>query len=298
MRPLVYIMTPILILTIILASRFVTWNAIKGETPQARADMQNGTVALRNWELRYAIAAFTRAIEIEPEYAEAYMKRGLAYYRSGRYNAAIEDYTRALNLNRYHADAYTSRGDAHRGLGDLQQALGDYSAALKKRWNARVIQKRAQTHLKRGDFQKAFADYNTLIQRQPNVLAYYARGNAYLQAAAQGDENHLKSALADLNRTLTLEARFAGGYICRAQIHALLGEHAAAAGDYKHAAKLFTETLEAWQGELQTRAQFHFWRALAYQKLGEIDKAAVAVTETYSSLFRFFLKKLRNCGIL
>ena len=50
MRPLLYIMTPVLILTIILASRFVTWDAIKGAKPQAQADVPGGDGIVEDME--------------------------------------------------------------------------------------------------------------------------------------------------------------------------------------------------------------------------------------------------------
>ena len=196
MRPLIYIMTPVLILTIILASRFVTWDAIKGVDRQAQLYVQEGTASLRSWKLPQAIKAFTRAIEIEPKYAEAYVKRGLAYYRSAQYETAIADYTETLKLKRYQADAYASRGDAYQSLGDLQRAIEDYSASLKRRWNANVMQKRAETHFKHGDTQKALAEYDDLIKRKPTAMAYYGRGNVYLHRSTRGNENRLKLALA------------------------------------------------------------------------------------------------------
>ena len=298
MRPLAYIMTPVLILTIILASRFVTWDAIKGEKPQAQADVQEGTVSLRTWKIPHAITAFTRAIETEPKYAEAYVKRGLAYYRAGQYKAAIADYTRTLDLNRYHADAYASRGDTYRALGDMQHAIADYSASLEKRWNAHVIRRRAQTYFEQGDVQNAFADYSTVIKRQPSAVAYYARGNAYLRLSTESDENRLRLALVDLNQAIGLEQRFAGAYINRAQVHARLGEQVSANSDYTDAVELFTETIQTWQGEPNALTQVYLWRAFAYQKLGEIGKAETDVHEMYKRVFSFFLKKARNCDIL
>ena len=298
MRPLVYIMTPVLILTIVLAARFVTWDAIKGEKPQAQVDMRAGTVALRTWKISQAIPAFTRAIEIEPAYAEAYVKRGLAYYRVGRYEAAIADYTRTLDLKRYHADAYASRGDAYRALGDMQRAVADYSASLERRWNARVMRKRAQTYFEQGKVQNALTDYNTVVKRQPNAMAYYGRGNAYLQISIQGDENHLRLALADLSQAIALEQHFAGAYIGRAQIYERLGEQTLAAADYKKAVQLFSETIQAWQGEPNALTQVYFWRAFAYQKLDAAGKAETDAHKTYKIIFSFFLKKLRNCDIL
>ena len=244
MRPLIYIMTPVLILTILLASRFVTWDAIRGEDQQAQAYVQKGTTALRTWKLPQAIAAFTRAIEIEPRYAEAYVKRGLAYYRSAQYETAIADYTQTLKLNRYQADAYASRGDAYQSLGDMQRAIEDYSASLKRRRSPHVIQKRADTYFKHGDTQKALTDYDNLIKRKPTAKAYYGRGNIYFQLSIQSDENRLQLALADLDQAIALEPRFASAYISRAQVHSQLGNHTLASRDTRDASKLLIDVLD------------------------------------------------------
>ena len=244
MRPLIYIMTPVLILTILLASRFVTWDAIKGVDRQAQIYVQEGTVSLRSWKLPQAIKAFTRAIEIEPRYAEAYVKRGLAHYRSEHYETAIADYTETLKLKRYQADAYASRGDAYQSLGDMQSAIEDYSASLKRRRSNHVIQKRAETYYKHGDIQNALADYDDLIKRSPTTITYYGRGNLYLQIAIQGNENRLKLALSDLDQAIALEPRFATAYISRAQVHTHAAAHTLANQDYTHAIGLLTEAIQ------------------------------------------------------
>ena len=294
MRPLIYIMTPVLILTIVLASRFVSWEAVKGEDPQARASVQEGTLSLRTWKIPQSIKAFTKAIEIEPQYAEAYVKRGLAYYRAGNYKAAIADYTQTLELKRYQADAYASRADAYRALGDTQRAIADYTASLKKRWNAHVMRKRAGAYFKQGHVQNAFADYDTVIKRQPSAVAYYTRGNIYLHLFLQGTENQLKPALADLNQAITLETRFVRAYMSRGRIYEHLGEHAAATADYTHALSLFTETIQTWQGDVNALIQVHYWRAVAYQKLGEVAKAQKEIREANGRVLSFFLEKVHK----
>ena len=292
MRPLIYIMTPVLILTIILASRFVTWDAVKGENPQARAYVQEGTRSLRAWKISQAIAAFTQAIESEPQYAEAYVKRGLAYYRVGKYKAAIADYSRTLELKRYQADAYASRGDAYRALDDAQRAIADYTTSLKKRWNARVTRKRAQTYFAQGDVQNSLTDYDTVIKRQPNAVAYYTRGNVYLQLFIQGDEDRLRLALADFDQAIALETHFAHAYVSRGRIYEYLGEQTSANADYTEALALFTETIQTWQGDANALLQVHYWRAFAYQKLGEVNKAQKEIREANGRVFSFFLEKV------
>lgn len=244
MRPLIYVMTPVLILTILLASRFVTWEAIKGVDRQAEIYVQEGTASLRSWKLPQAINAFTRAIEIEPKYAEAYVKRGLAYYRSEQYKTAIADYTETLKLKRYQADAYASRADAYQSLGDLQRAIEDYSASLKRRRNPQVMQKRAETYFKHGDVQNALADYDALIKRKPTAMAYYARGNVYLQLGTQSYENRLKLALSDLDQAIVLEPGFAIAYISRAQVHTHAASRTLANRDYTHAIGLLTKAIQ------------------------------------------------------
>ena len=292
MRPLIYIMTPVLILTILLASRFVTWDAIKGMDRQAQTDVQEGTASLRSWQLPQAIKAFTRAIEIEPKYAEAYVKRGLAYYRSAQYETAITDYTETLKLKRYQADAYASRGDAYQSLGDMKRAIEDYSASLKRRWNASVMQKRAETYFEGGNVQNALADYDTVIKHQPTLMAYYARGNVYLQLSTQGDKRHLKVALADLNQAIALEPRFAGAYISRAETYTHLGDHASATQDYRYTIELLTDAIQTWQGEPNALIQVYYWRAFVHQKLGEVDKAEKDVSKGHNHVFSFLLEKI------
>ena len=294
MRPLIYIMTPVLVITILLASRFVTWDAIKGENLQAQEYVQKGTLSLRTWKIPQAIAAFTQAIEIEPRYAEAYAKRGLAHYRVGHYKTAIADYTRTLELKRYQADAYASRGDAYRGLDDTQRAIADYTASLKKRWSARVMRKRAQTHFEHGDTQNALADYATVIKRQPNAVTYYLRGKTYLQLSIQGDKDSLKLALADMDQAIALEPRFARAYMSRGLIHEYSAADTLATADYTHALELLTETIQTWQGDPNALIQAHCWRALLYQKLGEVAKAEKDIYEANRRIFSFFIEKVQK----
>lgn len=288
MRALIYIMTPVLILTVLLASRFVTWDRVKGENREALAHVHEGTQFLRTWQLPQAIAAFTRAIEIDAGYAEAYVKRGLAYYRSAQYETAIADYTQTLTLNRYHADAYASRGDAYRALGDAQRALTDYTAALEKRWDSAVMLKRATLYQESRQFSAAFADYDAIIQRLPSVQAYYARGNAYLNTGK------VNLALADMNEAIALEPRFAYAYIRRAHIYEQVGQQASEKSDYVKAIKLLTEAIQGWQGDTRALIPVYYWRAFAYQQLGEIDKARDDAEAANKQIFKFFLEKFKN----
>jgi tetratricopeptide (TPR) repeat protein len=104
---------------------------------QAAVRFQQGLVALQEQDESGAIAAFTKAIQINPRDALAYVNRGLAYSRTGDFRQARSDFNRALAVDARQGVAYYARGLVALLLGlqaeakrDLQQAanLGDERA--------------------------------------------------------------------------------------------------------------------------------------------------------------------------
>lgn len=77
-----------------------------------------------------AIAAYTKAIEINPADYTFYGNRGLAHYQKRAFAEAIEDFNRALELNPDIALIYNNRGVAHEDSGDRERALADYRKAV------------------------------------------------------------------------------------------------------------------------------------------------------------------------
>lgn len=60
-----------------------------------------------------AIAAFTKAIELDPQYADAYNRRGVAYNWNKDNDAAIADFTRAIELTPKRVQLYLNRGSIY-----------------------------------------------------------------------------------------------------------------------------------------------------------------------------------------
>ena len=300
MRALIYIMTPILILTFIFASRFVTWEKLKGVNSNALKHQINGAQFLRNAENNKAITALTQAIEIEPEYAEAYIKRGLAYHNLGRYKEAIADYTQTVSLKRYLADAYAGRGDVYSELGDIPRAIDDYTTSLEKRKNALVMSKRAEGYLETGEINKAITDYSYIIKHRPNAIAYYNRGRAYYEKFLLVDkkDDTLKLAMADFDKAIEIQPHFAIAYLSRGNTHEYLGRQKLKESDYSHATDLLTDAITNWENETHELIPIYLWRAVAYKKNNYIDKAESDVGKIYELFGQFFLKKIRISDIL
>ena len=272
MRALIWIMTPLLIICILLASRFVSWERLKREDPEASKYVTEGTASLEGTAPDYqnAVQAFTRAIEKNPEYVVAVIRRGLAYYRLGEYHKAIADYNQVLKLKRYQADAYYSRGDAYRELRDYQQAIADYTASIEERWAAFVLWKRADVYLKIGEKQPAFADYTAVIQRKGGAAGYYQRGRAFMRL----HENGL--ARDDFNRGIEIEPDFAEAYLSRGETYARLNRQQDAESDYLRVIELATTEIQMWKDNHPILGPVYYRRGVAHQCLGNIEQARAA----------------------
>lgn len=269
MRALIWIMVPLLIICVLLASRFVSWERLKGDTPQVVEYVNEGTALLQGTSRDYqaAIRAFSRAIEQNPKHALAIIRRGLAYYRLGEYRKAIADYNRALKLKRYKADAYYSRGDAYRELRDYRQAISDYTASLDERWAAFVMWKRAEAHLRIGDERRALADYTAVIQRKGGAAAYYQRGRAYMRL----QKNQL--ALNDFDRGIEIEPEFTEAYLSRAETYERLDRRQDAESDYPKVIELATAEIQMWGENHLILGPVYYRRGVAHQWLGNIKQA-------------------------
>ena len=304
MRTLIYIMTPVLILTIILASRFVTWDRLKGVDRNAVIHLTdgitNGTKLLNEGKRYDAIKMLTQVIEVEPRFAEAYIMRGLAYYQLAHYKEAIADFTETISLKKYAADAYARRGDVHRTLNDIDNAINDYSASLKRSKNASVLSKRGKCYLETGRFQDAISDYSYVVKHRPNAIAYYNRGKAYYESYQNSDKKTeiLDLALDDSNKAIELQPKFAIAYLLRGDVHGQLQQYETQKADYTQAIVLLTDTIQNWKNQPQEYMPILLWRAHAYQKQDQTDKVEDDVLKIYQLFSDYCLKRISFSGIL
>lgn len=300
MRALIYIMTPILILTFILASRFVTWEKLKGVDKNAHKHLALGTKLLQEGKNHKAINAFTQAIEIEPKFAEAYIKRGIAYYYLTYYHRAIEDYNHTLSLKQYTADAYSSRADAYLELGDFSNAIVDYTASLKQRKNALVMSKRAEVYLETGSINKALEDFDYIVKHRPSAIAYYNRGSTYFEKYLLSKENDedLRLALADFDNAIELQPQYAIAYLSRGDVYKELNNHESKESDYSQALNLLTETIENWESDQHQLIPIFLWRAAAHEKNNNTDMSKDDIETIYKLYGQFVLNNFNFSGIL
>jgi serine/threonine protein kinase len=181
-----------------------------------------------------AIAAYDRAIQLDPNDPYVYYNRGNAYSKLKEYQQAIADYDRAIAFNPNNADVYNNRGIAYFGLTEYQQAIADYDRAIA------LDPKYAPTYFNRGEAyhrlrkpRRAIADYDRAIALDPNdAPTYFNRGEAY------SDLEEYQQAIADYTRTIALDPTYALAYAGRGFAYFGVKHYRRAIQDYDHALKL------------------------------------------------------------
>jgi Flp pilus assembly protein TadD len=76
-----------------------------------------------------AIAAISRAVDINSRVPEYLRIRGLAKWKNGLGRQGLADLDNAVSLDVMNATLYKSRGDIHAGVGDYQRAVDDFRKA-------------------------------------------------------------------------------------------------------------------------------------------------------------------------
>ena len=183
-----------------------------------------------------AIAAFNKAVQLNPETLYTYYKRGEAKAALGEHEAAIADYDKAIQLNAEDIYLYYNRGQARETLGDYEAAVADYDKAIQldpeyaNAYNRRGVLyddfgdlESARGNMEKAEtfYKAAIADYDKAIQLNPkNAAAYNNRGVSHdnlgdLESArgnTEKAETFYKAAIADYDKAIQLNPKNADVY--------------------------------------------------------------------------------------
>ncbi|NCS09281.1 MAG: tetratricopeptide repeat protein [Microcystis aeruginosa G13-07] len=205
-----------------------------------------------------ALAAYTKAIEINPQYADAYYNRGNVYDDLKEYDKAIKDHNKALEINPQYADAYNNRGIVYRNLKEYDKAMADYNKAIEVNpQDADAYNNRGNLYYDLKEYDKAIKDYNKALEINPQVAeAYNNRGIVYRNL------KEYDKAMADYNKAIEINPQYADVYNNRGLVYYNLKEYDKAMADYNKAIEINPQYANAYNN-----------RGNVYYNLKEYDKA-------------------------
>jgi len=163
--------------------------------------------------------------------SEQYNK-GVKLQQSGDLACAIAAYTRALKVDPEAKDAYNNRGIAYLALKDNAAALADFSRSLELGPTWEMYNNRGNIYFSQRQFKEAISDFSESIKLKESPEAYTNRGTAYEESS----EDTL--GLADLDQAIRLDEKFARAYAVRGVISLKRKQDAAAQRDFDKAFQL------------------------------------------------------------
>jgi tetratricopeptide (TPR) repeat protein len=109
-----------------------------------------------------ALAAYNRALPLNPSYAPTHSNRGNSLQAMGRLEAALDAHDQALAIDPSYAAAHSHRGNALQALGRSKAALAAYDQALALDPSYTVAHENKGIALAEiGDLDKALAEFDT-----------------------------------------------------------------------------------------------------------------------------------------
>jgi predicted O-linked N-acetylglucosamine transferase (SPINDLY family) len=249
--------------------------------------------ALQNqgqWEA--ALAAYERAIALQPDHAEAFLNRGVLFKVLGRFEDALASCNAAILLKHDFAAAYCNRGDllceaaswhealasldvaialapdlavAHSNRGNVLRRLGRPEEALASCDRALALDPEcAAAHSNRGNVMReqrrsaeALASYDRAVALYPEFAEAHSNRALVLKDLAQ-----LDAALAACDRALAINGKLAAAYRNRAAILLEMQRQAAAIADLDQALALDARSPNAFSARLHAQMAIADWRGL------------------------------------
>ncbi len=142
--------------------------AVRLEPGVADLHANLGVARMEGGDVQGAIAALSSAIDLDPRSARALQNRGQARAKVGDHRGALVDFDRALELDPRYALALRERGKSRRSLDDAPGALLDFDRALELApTDVSVHLARGDLRARQGDVAGALSDLRTFCERAP-----------------------------------------------------------------------------------------------------------------------------------
>jgi Tfp pilus assembly protein PilF len=132
-------------------------------------------------DLKGALAAFTKAIELDPTYAKAYANRANTYDSLRQPERGLPDANEAIRLSPQLSMAYLIRGNCYEDMHQHKRAIEDYDEAIRlDPKNADAYNNRGLVYKRLGQNKSALESYTQAIDADPTrVDALTNRANLY-----------------------------------------------------------------------------------------------------------------------
>lgn len=167
-----------------------------------------GAAASSQHQSRQAIAAFLKALSLQPKFPEALLSLGNELYHSGNFLGAASTYLRAIAQRPRYAKAHCNLGNALSGLRKFREALNCYRIALK--YSPRLMaahHNMGNALLKLHSYAQAEQCFRDALHFHPDSAQLHnSLGNALLK------QENFQQAEASYRRAVTMDPNYSAAH--------------------------------------------------------------------------------------
>lgn len=172
-----------------------------------------GMAQRRLGKIPAAFKSYESALIAHPASPTAYANLGALHYQKGSKTKALEYLDKGLKVDAENAEMYLTRAKVYESLGKKDLAEKDLKHVLT--FDAKnIFAKTGLANFKKrnGDLEGSLKDYNQLLTEKPESLLYNGRAEVYLKLKKP------KEALADIEKSIKIDPKFAQTYVIKSQI--------------------------------------------------------------------------------
>ena len=254
---------------------------------------QQGYDHYKNAQYENAIAAYKRALALDPKHINARYNCALALYSLKRYEESIKENDKVLEFDPQYADAAYNKALALQFLKRDQDAITWYNKAIK------IAPNRPNYHYNKGlvyygqeNYEAAISAFTAAVEIEPKKTnALYNRGLCYSKLGKYRDavDSYDKALQVDpsyvsvlINKGMALNSLtdYAGALVCYDKVINELEPNSPLAyfnkGFTLYSMKKYEEAIHCYDQALKIRSNYpmcHYNKGLAYYLLGKYEAA-------------------------
>ncbi|AZA83074.1 hypothetical protein C1637_20000 [Chryseobacterium lactis] len=172
-----------------------------------------GTAQRRLGKSALAFKSYESALKSNPMSAPVYANLASLHSQKGNKIKALEYIEKGLQIDDKNPDFYLTRSKIYDIQGKKDLAMKDLNQILTFAPD-NAFAKTGLANLKKnsGDLEGALKDYNQLISEKPESLLYNGRADVFLKM------KKYKEALTDINKSVSIDPKFAQAYVTKALV--------------------------------------------------------------------------------
>ncbi len=160
----------------------------------AKRSYNDGNTLYKKGQFDEALAAYDKAISLDPNYSKAYYGKGLTFDKQRKYAEAVEVFRKAVEIDPSYDRAYSALGSTYKAMKNFDESVNAYQKAIEiDQTGYSAMYNLALVYVSMKDYQNAIKYFRMATQVKPDYYrAFTLLGETFMN---NGDSDQAIMAL-------------------------------------------------------------------------------------------------------